>query len=101
MTTGIPNESTLVSDGTIDFRWRHHILLRASVAQDRAAFMKEVEDSVVNVPVSHPQLVDVIAQVVSLWAPQFVSAFGQPFDANSAFIPGLDLQTIHPRQQRG
>ena len=52
---------SFVSDRATDFSRRNYILFRASVAQDRAALMKEVENSVMNVAVSHPQLIDVIA----------------------------------------
>ena len=100
MAIRIASEMSFVSDRTINFNRRNYILFRASVAQDRAALMKEVENSVMNVAVSHPQFIDVIVQVVGFWTPQFVSAFREPFDANHAFVLSLDLQTVQPRQQR-
>ena len=62
--------------------------------------MKEVENSVVHVSVSRPQLVDVIAQVVGFRAPQFVSEFREPFDPNHALVSSLDLKVVHPFQER-
>ena len=100
MAIRIVSEMSLASDRTVDFSRRNYILFRASVAQDRAALMKEIENSVMNVAVPHPQFIDVIAQVVGFWTPQFMSAFGEPFDANHASVSSLDLQTVQPRQQR-
>jgi hypothetical protein len=100
MATRVLHEPRFVNDRTIDLSRRNYILLRASVAHDRAAFMKEVENSVMHVAVPHSEFMNVIAQVVCFWAPQFVAAFGEPFDANGTFVASLDIEVVHPRQQR-
>src|ERR1700680_1450318 len=55
-------ETSSVCDRVINFRGGNDVLLRTSVAQDRSALMKEVQNSVMDAPVSHSQFVNVVAQ---------------------------------------
>ncbi|ODS53514.1 MAG: hypothetical protein ABS36_12800 [Acidobacteria bacterium SCN 69-37] len=98
MSLGVLNEPSSVTDRAIDLSRRNDVLLGTSVAQDRATFMEEIENPVMHVAMSHPQFIDVIAQIIRFWTSQFVSAFREPFDANGTLVASLDLESVHPRQ---
>jgi hypothetical protein len=69
------------------------------VAQHCALLVKEIENSVMHVPVPHTQLVDPVSQEVRFGSPQFVTEFGQSLDSDEVFVSGLGLKLVHPSQQ--
>ena len=93
-------ESSLVSNRTVNLRRRNDVLFGASVAQDRTSFMKEIEDPVVHISVTHTQLVNPVTQEIGFGPTQFVTELRQALDPNDAFVPNLVLKLVHPDQQR-
>jgi hypothetical protein len=61
------------------------------------AAMKEVQDTIIDVPLPCPQLVEAIAYVIGFGAAELVSGFGKPLNARDAF--GI-RSAVAPAQRR-
>ncbi len=61
--------------------------------------MEKIKDSMVNVPMPYPKLVNPVTQEIGFRTAKFVANFGESFDSNNALVLSLALKLVHPRQQ--
>jgi hypothetical protein len=96
----IQHERRFSSHGMVNLPGRNLPLLDEAVGNDHeAASVKKVEHPVVNSLQTDPKLVDAIAQQVRFRPAEFMAQFGEPFQANTAFVLGLRVESIEPFQE--
>ena len=98
---GFASKPLLSFNGPIDLLRRDRPLLRKTVRDHgRHCAVEEVQGPVVNASQADAQFVDIVAQEVGLWPPQFVAHLAQALQPEIALVLHFCRQLVEPLDDR-